>query len=117
MVQTTRRILAATAALTLAVPVAAQESYAVSGDHVAIYNLAGRTEVVGAGGGAVQVQVTRGGADGDQLDIRVGRYDLVDNLFDGASIGHLFQALFLNNGVSVAFALPHRLEDFLRNLS
>jgi lia operon protein LiaG len=70
--QTTRRMLAVTASLALAVPVAAQESYSVSGDHVAIYNLAGETEVVGTNGGAVQVRVTRGGADGSQLDVQVG---------------------------------------------
>lgn len=73
MMQTTKRMLAVTAALALAAPVTAQESYSVAGDHVAIYNLAGQTEVVGTSGGTVQVQVTRGGADGEQLDIQVGQ--------------------------------------------
>ena len=71
----TRRMLAgAVAALAFAVPTGllAQEGYTVRGDQVAIYNLAGEVEVVAGDDGGVSVQVMRGGADGDALDIQIG---------------------------------------------
>ncbi len=64
--------LLAAAALAVPTVVAAQERYDVAGDHVAIYNLAGEVEVVGAAGGAVTVEVRRAGGDADQLDVQVG---------------------------------------------
>lgn len=73
------RRMAWTAALAaaLAVPagLTAQDSYTVRGDQVAIYNLAGVVELVGGSGSAVAVQVTRGGDDGDRLDVQVGEVD------------------------------------------
>lgn len=50
-----------------------QERYAVGGDHVAIYNLAGEIEVVGSPSGQVTVDVTRGGRDGGELRVEAGR--------------------------------------------
>ncbi len=55
-----------------AAPAVAQERYNVSGDHVAIYNLAGEVEVSGTSGGAVTVEVARGGADAGALTVQVG---------------------------------------------
>lgn len=68
------RLAGAVTALTLLAPavLAAQESYSVRGDRVAVYNLAGEVEVVGGSGGEVAVRVTRGGDDGDRLDVQVG---------------------------------------------
>jgi lia operon protein LiaG len=65
------------AAMVAAAPsvLAAQESFNVGGDDVAIYNLAGTVEVVGARGGDVTVEVARGGPDGDELDVAVGGID------------------------------------------
>ena len=65
------------AAMVAAAPsvLVAQESFNVGGDDVAIYNLAGTVEVVGARGGDVVVGVTRGGPDGDALDVAVGEID------------------------------------------
>lgn len=54
---------------------AAQESHSVRGDAVAIYNLAGEVEVVGASGGEVRVQVMRGGDEGGRLNVQIGEID------------------------------------------
>jgi hypothetical protein len=67
--------LAATLGLLLAVPVAAQERYNVSGDRVAIYNLAGEIHVMGARGGEVTVEVRRDGRDAGELDVEIGEID------------------------------------------
>lgn len=61
------------AALMVAVPVSAQEVQRVAGRDVAIYNLAGRVEVVGGGGSEVVVRITRGGADASQLAVETGQ--------------------------------------------
>lgn len=53
-------------------PLAAQESFTLSGERVAIYNLAGRVEVVRGTGSDVTVRVTRGGRDAGELAIEVG---------------------------------------------
>lgn len=68
-------LVCAVAALSLATGLAAQESYTVSGDEVAIYNLAGEVEVVGGSGSAVGVRVSRDGDDAARLDVRVGEID------------------------------------------
>ena len=63
--------------LTLAVsPAAAQqgERFALAGDEVAIYNLAGAVTVE-PGRGGVAVQVTRGGADAARLAVEQGEID------------------------------------------
>ena len=63
----------AVAALLLAVGRAeAQETHRVSGERVAIYNLAGRVEVVAGSGPDVVVRLTRGGADADELSVETG---------------------------------------------
>ncbi|HWB40620.1 MAG TPA: DUF4097 family beta strand repeat-containing protein [Gemmatimonadales bacterium] len=60
-------------ALVLTVPAAGQqaERYTLSGDDVAIYNLAG-TLTVEPGSGGVSVQLTRGGADASRLRVERG---------------------------------------------
>jgi hypothetical protein len=67
-----------TLALTLAAatsaprPAAAQESFRLSGERVALYNLAGHVEVVRGTGADVVVHVTARGADADELSVEVG---------------------------------------------
>ena len=54
-------------------PLAQQrEQFTLRDGEVAIYNLAGRVEVVGGGRREVVVDVTRGGRDGDQLRVEQG---------------------------------------------
>ena len=62
----------AAAALLLAIPVAGQEVVRVAGDDIAIYDLAGRVEVVQGGGPDVVVRVHRGGADAASLRVETG---------------------------------------------
>lgn len=50
----------------------ATERRAVSGDAVAIYNLAGRVRIEGGAGVDVVVEVTRGGADAGRLRVETG---------------------------------------------
>jgi len=60
-------------ALAVAAPGAVQaQSYEVSGGHVAVYNLAGVVTVQAGRGSAVTVEVRRGGADADELQIETG---------------------------------------------
>ncbi len=60
--------------LAAAVPLAGQtpQRVTVSGDNVAIYNLAGAVRVEAGTGGDVVVEVTRGGSDGAKLDVQTG---------------------------------------------
>lgn len=60
--------------LVAAIPLAAQtpQRYTVSGDNVAIYNLAGAVRVEAGSAGDVVVEVTRGGSDGAKLDVQTG---------------------------------------------
>lgn len=67
--------LAASVALVLSSRAVAQERYTVGGNDVAIYNLAGEVQVVGASGGDVAVEIRRGGEDADELDVQVGEID------------------------------------------
>ena len=67
--------LAATALATSATSALAQETYELSGDPAAVWNLAGSIDVAG-GGSAVTVEVKRGGADGGQLQVATGAIDL-----------------------------------------
>ncbi len=63
-------------ALALAVPaVAAQESYELAGERVAVHNLAGSVEVVRGSGSAVRVTVQRGGDDASRLRVEVDPID------------------------------------------
>lgn len=48
------------------------ERHRISGDRVAIYNLAGKLRVEGGDGPDVTVELTRGGRDGDRLRIEQG---------------------------------------------
>jgi len=58
-------------------PLEAQEAetYRLSDRQVAIYNLAGRVQLVHGEGDAVVVEVRRGGADGERLSVEMGRID------------------------------------------
>lgn len=63
------------AAAAIAIPVAAQQEYAVGGDEVAIYNLAGTAQIVRGSGSDVLVRVLRGGDDRVQLDVELTNID------------------------------------------
>lgn len=69
------------AALTLAAlaatatPIRAQQTYELSGDPAAIWNLAGAVTVTG-GGTALTVEVRRMGADAERLEVATGPVDL-----------------------------------------
>jgi hypothetical protein len=66
-------LLAAAVAATFAQPATAQtERFELSGERVAIYNLAGQVTLVSGSGSAVVVEVTRGGGDGGSLRIERG---------------------------------------------
>jgi len=67
-----RWVMGAMAAALVAAPVGAQEVHRVSGDDVAIYNLAGRVEVVPGSGSDVVVRIDRGGRDAAELRIETG---------------------------------------------
>lgn len=58
----------------------AQERYAIGGEHVAVYNLAGEVELIGTSAGQVTVEVERGGRDGSELRVEVGRLGTVQSL-------------------------------------
>lgn len=60
------------AAAIAATPALSAERFELRGGTVAIYNLAGRVELVPAGGRAVVVHVTRGGSDASDLEIQTG---------------------------------------------
>lgn len=63
------------AALLVALPSVSRaqvERHALSGDQVAIYNLAGHLRAEGGGSGDVTVEITRGGRDATKLQIREG---------------------------------------------
>lgn len=75
------------AALTLLVLAAATlaeaqggERFAISGNTVALYNLAGHVDIVAGAGGDVSVEVTRGGADAKKLRIEKGTRDGANDL-------------------------------------
>ena len=53
----------------MAAPVHAQERFTLSGDRVAVYNLAGEVTIAATRGSAVVVEVTREGIDSDALRI------------------------------------------------
>ena len=61
------------AGLLVVAPLAGQENYALDGNRVAIYNLAGQVELIRGSGSEVTVEVTRAGEDADQLEIRRNR--------------------------------------------
>jgi lia operon protein LiaG len=59
--------------LMLATAAAAQaQRYELSGEEISIYNLAGTVKVRAGSGSQVVVELTRGGADGDQLSVETG---------------------------------------------
>jgi hypothetical protein len=63
--------LAAVAALA-GLPLQAQQSYQISGDHIAIYNLAGEVTLEPGSGSQVVVEVTLHGDDAGQLQVETG---------------------------------------------
>ncbi|RMH22009.1 MAG: hypothetical protein D6701_01800 [Gemmatimonadetes bacterium] len=65
-------IAVAALGLACAPPAAGQESYEISGDVVAVYNLAGTAHVVRGSGSAVVVRVRRGGGDAERLRVETG---------------------------------------------
>lgn len=67
-----KRMILAAAVLT-AMPVGAQEVRRVTGDDVAVYNLAGHVDVVAGTGSDVVVRIERGGADASQLQVETGQ--------------------------------------------
>lgn len=56
------------------------ERFTISGSAVALYNLAGRVDLVAGAGGNVSVAVTRGGADAQKLRIEQGTRDGANDL-------------------------------------
>ena len=58
----------------------ALERHAIAGNAVAIYNLAGRVDIVAGSGSEVSVLVTRGGADAAKLRIEQGSRDGANDL-------------------------------------
>ena len=68
-------LLALAAGLTASMPLVAQESYTLGGPEVAIYNLAGRAEIVRGSGSEVRVTLVRGGRDADELQVESGRVE------------------------------------------
>lgn len=67
-------LLGAAGALLAAGPLAAQqtERFQLSGNEIAIYNLAGTVTLTGGAGSAVVVELTRGGADAARLQVETG---------------------------------------------
>ena len=60
------------AAALIGAPLNAQEVERISGDDVAVYNLAGHVEVVRGSGSDVVVRISRGGADASELRVETG---------------------------------------------
>jgi hypothetical protein len=68
-----RSLLLMSSAALVATPVVAQTSrHVLKGDSVAIYNLVGELRVEGGSGSDVVVEVQRGGADAEKLEIQSG---------------------------------------------
>lgn len=67
-----KKLILATAALLVVAPLQAQEVERITGRDVAIYNLAGKVDVVRGSGSDVVVRVNRGGRDGSELSIETG---------------------------------------------
>jgi hypothetical protein len=56
-------------ALPLHLPAQTAERYQLAGAETTVFNLAGAVRIEAGGGGSVQVEVTRGGADAGKLDV------------------------------------------------
>ena len=70
------RLAVAVAALAVStMPASAQETYELAGDPAAVWNLAGAVTVTG-GGATLTVEVKRGGAEADRLQVITGAIDL-----------------------------------------
>jgi hypothetical protein len=62
-------------AVAVGLPLAAQQSYDLSGEHVAIYNLAGTHTLTAGSGNAVRVEVRTHGGDAGRLTVDRGNID------------------------------------------
>ena len=60
------------AAALIGAPLNGQEVERVSGNEIAVYNLAGHVEVVRGSGSDVVVRISRGGADASELRVETG---------------------------------------------
>ncbi|HRN52295.1 MAG TPA: hypothetical protein PK788_02305 [Gemmatimonadaceae bacterium] len=69
--------LALLAALPSAALAQSSERHVLSGDHVRIWNLAGRAELVAGSGREVVVELTRGGDDGARLTVEASAGRLI----------------------------------------
>ncbi|HET9438816.1 MAG TPA: DUF4097 family beta strand repeat-containing protein [Longimicrobiales bacterium] len=56
-------------------PLDAQDRFSIDAERVAIYNLAGEVRLEAGSGSQVVVEMTRGGREGDQLEVRRGQAD------------------------------------------
>lgn len=65
-------LMAVAANALVALSASAAERYTVAGDHVSVYNLAGKVAVEAGSGSQVEVLVTRGGQDAGQLEVETG---------------------------------------------
>ncbi|MDH5758398.1 MAG: DUF4097 family beta strand repeat-containing protein [Gemmatimonadota bacterium] len=65
-------VVSAALCAVLPLPIAGQQSHRLSGDEVAVYNLAGHVEVVRGSGSDVVVHVTLGGSDAGDLRVEAG---------------------------------------------
>ncbi|NNF14069.1 MAG: DUF4097 family beta strand repeat protein [Gemmatimonadetes bacterium] len=68
-----RWVMGMTAAVVVAVPAGGQEVQRISGNDVAIYNLAGTVEIVPGSGSDVVVRIARGGRDASELQVETGQ--------------------------------------------
>jgi hypothetical protein len=87
-------------------PVWAQDPdrYAITGDDVAIYNLAGEVRLEPATGSAVVVEVARGGRDADRLSVetgRIGDQQTLRVLYPGDRVLYPVQGRFSSSQVRV----------------
>ncbi|MEN8144337.1 MAG: DUF4097 family beta strand repeat-containing protein [Gemmatimonadota bacterium] len=84
-------LVAAASAMAIQPALAQQsEQHRLAGNQVAIFNLAGQLTVEGGSGSAVEVELTRGGADGGRLDVAIGSIDLGRDIGDAESLRVLY---------------------------
>jgi hypothetical protein len=97
-------VAVACAGVMLAGAARAQERYAVDGDRVAVYNLAGQMRVEAGGGSQVTVEVRRGGEDARQLTVRRSQSGGFSNLaivYPGDRVVYPAMGRFSNTNLTV----------------